>query len=136
MHSLKAYSHPKALRLCPRIMDYDPSSSSSSSEDNTPAPMTLQPPHIGEAFAIDSSLNRPHSSCLLRRLPLVRPREHREAEGRQAEEGGEGREGGEDERGEGSSRRHQSRPLKRLLQGRQLSLSLLTLPLWPTISAI
>ena len=74
--------------------------------------MTLQPHHIGEAFATDSSLNRPHSSCLLRRLPLVRPREHGQAE--------EGRKGGEDERGEGSSRRHWSRPLKRLLQGSEL----------------
>ena len=57
----------------------------------------------------DSSLNRPHSSCLLRQLPLMRLREHGEAEhgeaeGGQAKEGGEGGEGGEDERGEGSSR--------------------------------
>ena len=81
----------------------------------------------------DSSLNRPHSSCLLRQLPLMRSREHGEAEAGQAEEGGEG---GEDDRGEGSSRRHWSRSLKRLLQGRQPSLSLLTLPLWPTVSVI
>ena len=84
----------------------------------------------------DSSLNRPHSSCLLRQLPLMRFRKHGEAEGRQAEEGGESRKGEKDNRGEGSSRRHWSRSLKRLLQGRQPSLSLLTLPLWPTVSVI
>ena len=53
----------------------------------------------------DSSHSRPHSSCLLRQLPLGGGGEHEEAEGGG---GGELRAGGEDVKGEGSSRRHRS----------------------------
>ena len=75
----------------------------------------------------DSSHSRPHSSCLLRQLPLGGGGEHEEAEGGG---GGELRAGGEDVKGEGSSRRHRSSlQRQRLLLDRQPSLSLLPLPL-------
>ena len=80
-----------------------------------------------------SSLSRPHSSCLQRQLPQTGAGEHTEVE-----KGGfrELRVGGEVVEGKGSMRRFHSRLLSQGLQGRQPSLSLLTLPLWPTVSAI